>query len=203
VNPEIASVDGLKKFLQPTAAHQATVCELCDVAIEDAHSHLVDLTFRSLLCVCRPCGLLFASTRAVAGRWRLVPDRCLALGSGGDAAWDLLDIPVGVAFCFHNSALGAMALIYPGPAGATESQLPLDAWGDIVSAHPVLSTLEPDVEALLVRRAPPPAVSFVVPIDACYELVGLMRRHWKGFDGGPEARRHLDEFFERIRARAV
>jgi hypothetical protein len=178
------------------------VCELCDVAIEDAHSHLVDLTSRSLLCVCRPCGLLFASNRAAAGRWRLVPDRYVALGTGGDGAWDLLDIPVGVAFCFRNSALGGMALMYPGPAGATESQLPLDAWGDLVSAHPVLSTMESDVEALLIRRSPPPAASFVVPIDVCYELVGLMRRHWKGFDGGPEARQQLDEFFARIRVRA-
>ena len=51
-----------------------------------------------------------------------------------------------------------------------------------------MTDLEPDVEALLVQR--PAAASFecfLVLIDACYELVGLVRMHWKGFDGGQEA----------------
>jgi hypothetical protein len=41
-----------------------------------------------------------------------------------------------------------------------------------------------------------------VPIDACYELVGHLRRLWRGFDGGTEANRQLDEFFDDLRARA-
>ncbi|MGR6999260.1 DUF5947 family protein [Yinghuangia aomiensis] len=27
-----------------------------------------------------------------------------------------------------------------------------------------------------------------MPVDACYELVGRMRLHWHGFDGGSVAR---------------
>ncbi len=42
---------------------------------------------------------------------------------------------------------------------------------------------------------------YLVPIDACYELVGLLRMHWTGFDGGPEARADIDAFFERVRSR--
>jgi hypothetical protein len=41
-----------------------------------------------------------------------------------------------------------------------------------------------------------------VPIDACYELVGLLRRTWRGFDGGQEARQAMDEFFTRVRTKA-
>ena len=43
---------------------------------------------------------------------------------------------------------------------------------------------------------------FLVPIDACYQLVGLIKIHWKGFDGGQEAWEEIDGFFERIRGRA-
>jgi hypothetical protein len=69
--------------------------------------------------------------------------------------------------------------------------------------------MEPDVEALIVRRrgrgdaaAGEFDEAFLVPIDACYELVGELRRLWKGFDGGTEARDAIDGFFERLAAKA-
>jgi hypothetical protein len=43
---------------------------------------------------------------------------------------------------------------------------------------------------------------FLVPIDACYELVGTVRMFWKGFDGGTEARERIEAFFDRLRDRA-
>ena len=46
------------------------------------------------------------------------------------------------------------------------------------------------------------AECFIVPIDTCYELVGHLRRLWRGFDGGSEANRKLDDFFTGIRDRA-
>ena len=95
---------------------------------------------------------------------------------------------------------------------ATESLLPLEAWAELKGDNPVLDTLEPDVEALLVRAGlrGPNAVSardeapecFIVPIDACYELVGQMRRLWRGFDGGQEANEAIAEFFSGVAARA-
>jgi hypothetical protein len=42
----------------------------------------------------------------------------------------------------------------------------------------------------------------VVPIDACYELVGNLRILWRGFDGGSEARAYLDTFFATVGERA-
>ena len=48
----------------------------------------------------------------------------------------------------------------------------------------------------------PRASAILVPIDACYELVGRLRTLWRGFDGGQEAHDALDAFFDDVRARA-
>jgi hypothetical protein len=184
------------------APRTGEACDLCDVAIGEPHGHLVDLASRSLLCVCRPCYLLFLPEGAGQGRYRAVPERYTALTCADGVQWDLLDIPIGLAFFFHNSAIGRMAALYPSPAGATESTLPLEAWSDVVSATPALSTLAPDVEALLVRRTKGHHEMFIVPIDACYELAGIVRRDWRGFDGGEVAARAIDGFFDRLRHRS-
>ena len=111
-------------------------------------------------------------------------------------------IPVSVAFFFFNSSLGRVAAFYPGPAGATESELPLERWAEVVAANPEVGTLQPDVEAFLVRAHPDrEAECYLVPIDACYELVGRLRQLWRGFDGGQEAHEQLELFFDRVRAR--
>jgi hypothetical protein len=96
-----------------------------------------------------------------------------------------------------------MVAFYPGPAGATESELPLPAWNRMVARDPRLAVLRPDVEALLVRRrSPGPASCHLVPIDACYELVGQLRGRWRGFDGGREAHEAIDAFFSTVQARS-
>jgi len=43
---------------------------------------------------------------------------------------------------------------------------------------------------------------YLVPIDACYELVGRIRRCWKGFDGGEDAWNEIDGFFADLRVRS-
>jgi Family of unknown function (DUF5947) len=181
-------------------------CDLCGEVVSGEHGHLVDLDARHILCACRGCYLLFTSEGAGGAHYRAIPDRYLAFPGFELTAqqWDRLQIPVGVAFFFLNSSLGRVAAFYPGPAGATESELALDAWNEIVATNPELGTLQPDVEAFLLRAVPHGggAECFVVPIDACYELVGTLRRRWRGFDGGREAHDELDAFFERLRARA-
>ncbi len=163
-----------------------------------------------MLCACRGCFLLFESEGAGGGHFRSVPERYVAFDDFelSPAQWDSLQIPVSVAFFFLNSELGRIAAFYPGPAGATESELPLDAWADLVAANPGLATMQPDVEAFLVRArrvamATQRAECYIVPIDACYELVGHLRMLWRGFDGGTEANRKLDEFFEDVKVRAL
>ena len=177
---------------------------MCAAPITDEHSHVVDLQSRALMCTCRPCYLLFTDEQARL-HYRAVPDRYLSFGRFTlDArAWDELQIPVGLAFLFRNSVQDRTVAFYPSPAGATESELPLDAWQRIVEHNPELDVLRPDVEALLVRRTDGSDGScHLVPIDACYELVGRLRLLWRGFDGGQQARQAMDEFFARVAARS-
>jgi hypothetical protein len=181
------------------------VCELCAEPISDEHRHLVDLSSRTLMCACRGCFLLFESKGAGGNHFRSVPERYVAFPNFDltPAQWDSLQIPVSVAFFFLNSELNRIAAFYPGPAGATESELPLESWADVVETNPDLATLEPDVEAFLVRSSRDrTSEGYIVPIDICYELVGHLRLLWRGFDGGSEANQKLDAFFDQIAARA-
>jgi uncharacterized protein DUF5947 len=107
-----------------------------------------------------------------------------------------------MAFFFVNSPLGKTVAFYPSPAGATESLLPLETWDRVMAANPLFSSLTPDTEALLVCRRDDRYECYLAPIDACYELVGHVRLHWKGFDGGQEAWAAIDGFFSRLRERA-
>jgi hypothetical protein len=189
---------GLRRFLAPRAPEPER-CELCGAALPaHGHRHLVDTEHRSLACACTPCGLLFEHAD---GRYRAVPDRCL-MDRRLELDWERLQIPVGVAFFFHNSELDRLVALYPSPAGATESELDTDAWQAVLDGTRLAGLLEPDVEALLLRRTRDGVSCYLVPIDLCYQLVGRMRLHWKGFDGGAEAQRELAEFFDRVAARA-
>jgi hypothetical protein len=182
-------------------------CEMCNESIADEHQHVVNVAGRQLMCVCRACYLLFTDADADL-RYRAVPDRYLAFGDFAldRLAWEALQIPVGVAFFFTNSALGRTVAFYPGPAGATESELDLDAWNALRAADARVDLLADDVEALLVRvpedqeNAEPQ--TYLVPIDACYEFVGRLRMLWRGFDGGQQAREFIDGFFAQIAERA-
>lgn len=181
-------------------------CEMCAEPIAEQHQHVVNLESRVLLCTCRGCYLLFTADQA-ALRYRAVPDRylCFPDFSFGAAEWDDLQIPVGLAFLFQNSVQDRVVAFYPGPAGATESELPLDAWQRILAANPQLGHLRADVEALLLRGADRDHPGFschLVPIDTCYELVGRLRSLWRGFDGGQEARAAIEEFFDRVQQRS-
>ena len=181
-------------------------CELCGVEISESHSHLANVEKRGLVCVCRPCYLLFTHSRAAGGHYKAVPERYLYLPNIllNEAQWDELQIPVGIAFFFFNTSLGRMLAFYPSPAGATESLLPLETWGEWVKRNSVLASVGADVEALLVHNVKRRGnfESFIVPIDACYELVGRIRRCWKGFDGGEEAWREINDYFARLRQRS-
>jgi len=184
-------------------------CEMCSEAIADEHQHVVNLEGRQLMCVCRGCYLLFTDTEAEL-RFRAIPDRYLAFPDFAldRRAWEALQIPVGLAFFFHNSTLDRTVAFYPGPAGATESELDLQAWNDIRTADGRVDAIAADTEALLVRVPDDDAASpqaYLVPIDACYEFVGRLRMMWRGFDGGQDVRNYINEFFEMLddRSRVV
>lgn len=181
-------------------------CEMCAEQISDEHQHVVNVEGRQLMCVCRGCYLLFTDTDATL-RYRAVPDRYLAFADFalGRREWELLQIPVGLAFFFRNSALDRTVAFYPGPAGATESELDLQAWDDIRTADPRVDLLADDTEALILRVPDDPDASpecHLVPIDACYEFVGRLRMLWHGFDGGQQVHEFVDDFFGHIAQRS-
>lgn len=176
-------------------------CDLCGDILVPQHRHLIDVHDRRLLCACRPCTILFDHRGAGGGHFRLVPDhtRYLADFVLDDQMWLSFRIPVDLAFFFHSTRAGRVVAFYPAPAGATESLLELDAWEQVSAANPVLEHLEPDVEALLVDRTRDARDHWLVPVDRCYELVGLIRTYWKGFGGGPEVWEQIEAFFDRLR----
>lgn len=190
---------------RPASAPAGQRCEMCAEPIADSHQHVVNVAGRQLMCVCRACYLLFTDSQAEL-RYRAVPDRYLAFPDFAldRHTWDALQIPVGLAFFFRNSLLGRTVAFYPGPAGACESELDMDAWSDISAAEPRVGLLADDVEALLVRVPDGgEPICYLVPIDACYEFVGGLRALWRGFDGGQDARQFIDEFFATLATRSV
>jgi hypothetical protein len=197
----------LRRLTRQAAAKQEAVlerCELCGVPIPSEHRHLLDLRKGELLCACQACKILFDRPEAGEGHYRLVPDRRLRLEGFelSDARWDSLRIPVEMAFFHHNSRAGRVVALYPSPAGPTESQLELEAWEDIVRDNPLLATMQPDVEALLVNRAHGARDYFLVPIDDPYRLVALIRTRWRGLAGGKEVWEEIERFFETLGQRS-
>ena len=47
-------------------------------------------------------------------------------------------IPINLAFFYRDSASGKMMAMYPSPAGATESLLSLESWGEIAAQNSAL-----------------------------------------------------------------
>ena len=206
-----APFDVLRQFARKRQMRPpAEQCELCSAEIAAKHRHLLDLSKRTLICVCHPCSILFGDTGAGGGKYRLVPSRNLFLPDFQmtDEQWDSLMIPVNMVYIFHSTIANRVMAFYPSPAGAMESTLTLEGWGALVSSNPILNELEPDVEALLINRVRNMGGEsyrehYIVPIDACYELIGLIRLKWKGLSGGEEVWKAIAEFFAGLRKRAT
>ena len=161
--PTFASLQALLKKRPASAPGER--CDYCATPLTSEHSHLVDMTSRRILCSCRPCYLVMEPQGAANGRYKPVPSRYVALDemAVADAHWDALQIPIGLAFFFFNSAENAMVAFYPGPAGATQSLLSLESWDAIAAGTPALATLEPDVEAVILQRDKQATRSFIAP----------------------------------------
>ncbi|MDQ4043434.1 MAG: DUF5947 family protein [Actinomycetota bacterium] len=201
-----AQEESEKKAAEVAAREQATqeVCELCGEVIPPEHRHLLNVSSREIMCSCRACSILFYEEAASEGRYRLIPDRHLFLEDFemSDAQWESLRIPVDMAFFFYSAPAERVVAFYPSPMGPTESLLKLGAWEELEEANPVLKGMERDVEALLVNRARGAREHFLVPMDKCYSLVGLIRMHWRGFSGGQEVWEEIRRFFEELRERS-
>ena len=207
----MSGLSSLKRIAAPKPPPVPAVerCEFCAVDVGERHGHVADVAQHRLLCVCRPCYLLFAPQGSGGGRYRGVGEdvRRVTDLDVSEAQWDALRIPVDLAFFFRQTLRGAssagssgqagdgLLAFYPGPGGATESLLDLAAWGDLAAANSVLDTTEEDVEAVLLRRHDGGFSCYLVPIDLCYELVGVVRSSWTGLGGGPEVWARIEAWF--------
>jgi hypothetical protein len=190
-----------------SASRAVEQCELCSAGLAQEHPHLVELTSRQILCACDACAMLFDGMEK--SKYKRVSRRAQYLSDFEmtDGQWESLLIPINMAFFFRSSIEDKVIALYPSPAGAVESLLPLEAWNEIAETNRALSRLLPDVEALLVNRVGHAhgiarAEYYIAPIDACYKLVGLIRTNWRGLSGGTEVWTEIGRFFSDLRSAA-
>jgi hypothetical protein len=191
----------LRRFTRPRTALRR--CELCSAGLAVEHRHLLEISNQKIVCACDGCALRFQAV--LDGRFRLIPRGVRAFPdlNWTDLEWESLALPINLAFFFQSSLEKRSKAMYPSPAGATESLLPLAAWDSLVAHNPILANMEPDVEALLVNRVGTKREYYLAPIDVCFELVGLIRVHWRGFSGGEAVWEEIDKFFSRLQTETL
>jgi hypothetical protein len=190
-----------------SASRPLEQCELCSTGLAPDHPHLVEITSRQILCACDACAMLFdgmekSKYKRVSRRAQYLTDFEMT-----DGQWESLLIPINMAFFFRSSIESRVVALYPSPAGAVESLLPLEAWNGIADENLALRRLLPDVEALLVNRVGhahglTQAEYYIAPIDECYKLVGLIRTNWRGLSGGADVWAEIGRFFSDLRSKA-
>lgn len=206
----VSGLTRLRRIVTPEqTAAPVESCDFCNALLGERHGHVADISEHRLMCACRPCYFVFAPHGAGGGRFRAVGEdvRRVAGLRLDEATWDALRVPVDLTFVFRQSADSdeepGLLAFYPGPAGATESELDMSAWRAIVAANPVIDQMAPDVEAVLMRRHDGSFSAHLVPIDVCYGLVGLVRSWWKGLGGGPVVWEKMAEFFDDLDRRSI
>jgi hypothetical protein len=200
-----ASFATLRQFARKRKTNVET-CDMCSRELGAEHPHLLEPATRKLVCACDACAILFSGDSDL--KFKRVPRdvRLLSDFRMSDGQWDSLMIPIEMAFLYYSTPHMKVVAYYPSPAGATESLLALDTWNDVVQENPALQHMQADVEALLVNRigagrgvAPE---FYMVPIDECYRLVGLIRMHWRGLSGGTEVWREVGTYFAGLKRKA-
>ena len=197
--PNAEVVARLRRMTRPRSApapapgSAGARCDLCGARMSEDHRHLLHVQERRILCACEPC----CAMRTGEDDLRPTGTRTLRLEDFTlpDELWAQFQIPIGLAFFFVSEVADGVVALYPSPAGATECELYLAAWNELVAANPILADLVPEVEALIVNRLADPPVHAIVPIDRCYELVGMIKAGWEGISGGDAVQNAVDTFF--------
>ena len=130
------------------------------------------------------------SMRGCRGTWSVCDDFRIT-----DAQWDSLLIPIEMAFFFESSTCGAHRrdLSEPGRTDRVAA-----AAGDVAGHRRGQPRPEPDGAGcrsagrqpdwvhIVTRQAPTRSACeyYILPIDECFKLVGVIRLHWKGLSGG-------------------
>lgn len=178
----------LRRFVYPPPER----CELCRASLPTTHAHLLEVKNATLRCACDRCLKAFDADnqefRAVAPR----KEKLSALRLS-DADWDAFQIPIDLAFLVRTDR-GFRAL-YPGPAGLVQSAGDTLAWDGLVAVNAVLDQLIPEVEALAIDRVRGRRDAYLLSIDHCYALTGIIRSQWHGLSGGAAVWDAIDAYF--------
>jgi hypothetical protein len=195
ISPDSTTAATLRRFTQRPRKGQS--CEFCSEELAAEHRHVLEISTRKIVCACTACALRFENG---VGKWKLIPRNPRRLSGFQMTAdqWEALSLPINLAFFCHSTPIGKVIALYPSPAGATESLLPLYNWEMLTAQNPSLKEMTPDVEALLANRLNERGEYYIAPIDLCYELVGLIRLHWRGLSGGERVWEEIKVFFDRL-----
>jgi len=194
-------ISKLRKIAIPVPEEEVEKCNFCGRILPSDHRHLVDLAAMKFMCTCEMCMITMAESEA----YKPLPQRSLELEGFkmSDELWSDFLIPVNMAFFVVSSNRKGTVAYYPAPTGATESKLKMEPWNQLVQLNPVLSDLTPDLEALLVNRLDNSGQYYIVPIDSCYKLIGMIRISWKGIFGGQEVNDIIRQFFSELKEKSV
>jgi Family of unknown function (DUF5947) len=199
VSPSL--IGKLRKIAAPPPGNEVERCNFCGTILSPDHRHLVDLSAMRFICTCEMCMI----TNAENGTYKPLPQRYLHLEDFNmtDSLWSDFLIPVNMAFFVNSTSKHGTIAYYPAPTGATESKLKLEAWNNLLELNPVLNDLTNDLEALLVNRLENEGRYYIVPIDSCYKLIGMIRVAWKGIFGGKEVNDIVNRFFIELKEKSV
>jgi hypothetical protein len=194
-------VSKLRKLAIPLPQEELEKCVFCGRILSPDHRHLADLSAMKFICTCEMCLII----NAESGNYKPLPQRYLNLDAFNmsDQLWSDFLIPVNMAFFIRSVVKNGTVAYYPAPTGATESKLKMDAWNNLVELNPLLNDLTPDLEALLVNRLGDEGQYYIVPVDSCYKLIGMIRIAWKGIFGGKEVNDIINRFFGELKEKAV
>lgn len=194
-------ISKLRKIAVPPPLEEKEHCNFCNAELPADHRHLVDISAMRFMCTCEMCMIV----QAVRGNYKPLPQRYLNLVDFkmSDALWSDFLIPVNMAFFVLKSDQSGAVAYYPAPTGATESKLKMEPWNELEELNPTLSNLMPDLEALLMNRLDTTNKYFIVPIDSCYKLIGMIRTSWKGIHGGSEVNDIINKFFVELEEKSI
>jgi Family of unknown function (DUF5947) len=194
-------ISKLRKMATPVVEDDVEKCNFCGRLLSPDHRHLADLSALKFICTCEMCMITMADNRS----YKPLPQRYIYLEhfNMSDQLWSDFLIPVNMAFFVLSSGRNGAVAYYPAPTGATESKLKMESWNQLVQSNPLLEDLAPDLEALLVNRLDANGQYYIVPIDSCYKLIGMIRISWKGIFGGKEVNNTITEFFKELKEKSV
>lgn len=198
--PVAASIRALRAFVVPRP--KASACTLCGASIPEhpRHAHLWAKLGGRIVCACGACALLLGHEEGAP--YRRLPTSVRAL-SGlvlGEGDWQALGVPIRLAF-FVRRPETVVECVYPSPAGPVKSPLAREQSELLAARCPLFAEFQPDVEALLLCELGARQGAFRLPIDECFRLVGLVRRHWRGASGGAPFWAELDVWLAELGAR--